>query len=272
DHQHPTTYMANGPPKAWQYYLHCEDLDIISINTFRSMAQLSKVFRYAGRFIDKPVIISEWAPSGYWNAATTSWGAPIEMNAEEKSFSYGNFYADYLKEGGRLMLGSCLFLWGQKQEQTHTWFSYFTEQGEPTTLVDKMSYIWTGNHPVNHAPLAQTIQVDTFGLAEEVFLEAGKAAYAVGYGQDSDGDSLYSDWEITKEYQRGLTTGGDKELRPPSIDSLILRVSNDSLYFRAPEETGAYRLYYYLRDSHGKAGVVNLPFYVIKPSGLVELP
>ncbi len=271
DDQHPTSYMANGPTGALKSYQYCRDLDIISINTFRSMAQLSKAFHYGGRFINKPVLISEWAPSGYWNAATTSWGAPIEMNAEEKAYSYGNFYNNFLKEGGRLMLGSCLFLWGQKQEQTHSWFSYFTEEGEPTALVDKMNHIWTGHPPDNHAPLAQVIRVDTFELGSEIFLEAGKSTYAVGYGKDEDGDHLISSWEVTEEYQRELSTGGDKEIRPPSIDSLILYSSNDTLYFNAPEETGAYRMYYYLRDSHGKAGIVNVPFYVVKPSGLVDV-
>ena len=51
-----------------------------------------------------------------------------------------------------LCLGSYVFLWGQKQERTPTWYGIFTESGEATESVDVMQYLWTGEWPDNRSP------------------------------------------------------------------------------------------------------------------------
>lgn len=271
DARHLTTYMAEGPEGAWDTYRRCKDLDIVSVNTFRSMGKLQWFLSYMDWAIEKPILYSEWGPRGYWNAPTTSWGAPIELNGEEKAAEYLAYYDAFLREGGTLGLGNCLFLWGQKQEQTHTWFSYFTEEREPTVLVDEMGFVWTGKYPENRAPLAQAIGVDTFDVSREVILETNCEYFAEGFARDMDeGDSLSFDWEITREFERGSITGGDVEIRPESMDELLLEVQKggELIRFKTPKEPGPYRMFFYVRDNHGKAGVTNIPFYVTHPSGL----
>lgn len=268
DSRHPTTTMTNGPTGAWKVWQACDDLDVISVNVFQGIDELKSLLKWGGGAIDQPILISEWAPSGYWNASTTTWGAPIEMNAEEKAFSYTRHYQQYLSEESGNLLGSCLFLWGQKQEHTHTWFSVFTEQGEATVLTDEIARLWTGQYPANRAPLAQAIQVGSYEIKEEVYLHPGQEYIATGYALDADGDSLTYHWEITREFERGFITGGDVEQRPAPMTALCLEKAGDRFTFRAPDEIGAYRIYFYARDPHGKAGVMNLPFFVLKKPGL----
>ncbi len=269
DSLHLTTYMAEGPQGAWDTYRRCKDLDVVSVNTFRSMGKLQWFLDYFGWAVQKPLLYSEWGPTGYWNAPTTTWGAPVELNGEEKAAEYSSYYVTFLEEGGKLGLGSCLFLWGQKQEQTHTWFSYFTELGEPTVLVDEIGHLWTGEYVGNRAPVAQAIGVDTFDASREVILETGREYYAEGFAFDvNEDDSLSYDWEITQEYERNAVTGGDAEKRPEPLPELLVEENGQLLKFRTPEEPGAYRIYFYVRDNEGKAGVTNVPFYVNKPSGL----
>ena len=42
------------------------------------------------------------------------------------------------------IVGNYVFLWGQKQERTPTWYGLFTPEGEATESVDVMTYLWTG--------------------------------------------------------------------------------------------------------------------------------
>jgi hypothetical protein len=264
DPQHPTTYMTNGPTGAWKAWKACEDLDIISVNVFSGIDDLKQALSWGGGVINRPILISEWAPSGYWNALSTSWGAPIEANGEEKAVSYVNHYQNYLSEASGGLLGSCLFLWGQKQEQTHSWFSVFTEQGEPTVLVDEITHMWTGTYPTNRAPLAQAIQVGDYEVTQELILYQGETYLATGYAHDFDHDSLTYAWEITREFDRGFITGGDAESRPPALQGLSQAMTGQTMRFYTPSEIGAYRIFFYVRDDHGHAGVTNVPFFVTK--------
>ena len=57
-------------------------------------------------------------------------------------------------------LGSYLFLWGSKQEETHTWFSFFDDEGRESPLVGLMQELWTGRQPANQAPVVRQLLTD----------------------------------------------------------------------------------------------------------------
>ena len=67
-------------------------------------------------------MITEWGPTGWWETASTEWKAPIEQTSEEKRQVYEERYTQYISANPRC-LGSFVFLWGQKEERTPTWFS-----------------------------------------------------------------------------------------------------------------------------------------------------
>jgi hypothetical protein len=266
DSLHPTTYMVNGPEVALSLYRQCPDLDIISINAFSSLPQLQQVFKYGDWAFEKPVLISEWAPKGYWNAPVTAWSAPLEWNSEEKVNAYRQIYTQYLQPDSRLLLGSCIFIWGQKQEQTHTWFSLFSEQGKPLSIVDEMALLWTGAYPPNRAPAIEAILIDGQRQEKDTYLDTERQYQAKVVAHDPENDSLVYSWEITREYKRGDLTGGDREVRPPALPHLLQQQDSTKLWFKAPAQPGAYRLYAYVSDPAEKVAAFNLPFYVLRPA------
>jgi len=270
DGRHPTTYMVNGPEAALDLYRHCPDLDIISINTFGSLHQLDKVLGSFGWAISKPILISEWGPIGYWATPTSEWGAPLEMNSSEKGKAYAEQYTSFLSPDHPLLLGSCLFFWDYKHEQTPTWFSLFTEAGEATNVVDEMTQVWTGKAPANRAPHFAEIHLEGEYPGHGPYLYAGATYSASLDVSDPDGDSLYTQWEISPEFKREGITGGDREQRPPRMPELILEAEAKTLRFQAPEASGPYRLFVYVRDGKGKVATANLPFFVQKTPRLHE--
>ena len=72
------------------------------------------------------------------------------------------------------VIGSYVFLWGQKQERTHTWFGLLMDTGETTESVDVMQFLWTGDWPVNRSPRVRSISLDGNNNKAGATLEPGQ--------------------------------------------------------------------------------------------------
>jgi hypothetical protein len=118
------------------------------------------------------------------------------------------------------LIGSYVFLWGQKQERTPTWFGLFTEAGEETEAVDVMHYIWTGAWPPNRTPRVNSVSLDGKSAKQSVVLLAGESYQATFDVFDHENDSLSYRWEVKPE--SGATqVGGDFEKPLSSLDGLL---------------------------------------------------
>lgn len=137
---------------------YAPNLDYVGINSYGSIDKLGEMIEntaYKG-----PFMVTEWGPSGFWEMPATAWKAPIEQNSEEKRIVYEERYNNYILSNPRCM-GSFVFLWGQKEERTPTWFSMFVEgnvdglplKGEKTPMVEAMQRVWTGKEPTQTAPV-----------------------------------------------------------------------------------------------------------------------
>jgi hypothetical protein len=87
------------------------------------------------------------------------WPAPIEQTSGNKTKTIRKGYEAAIQPGGDCW-GGYVFLWGQKQEATSTWFGLFTEQGESTAVVDLMHELWKGKPPSERAPDIATLTSD----------------------------------------------------------------------------------------------------------------
>ena len=145
DENHPViTVLAGTGPKLEDVQRMCPSLDAIGINSY---GRLHMVPQDADRYgWKKPYIITEFGPRGYWEVDKTDWGLPIEDTSTEKAQVYAKGYTAAIDEKANC-LGSYVFLWGNKQEKTHTWFNLFLEDGTPTEIVDTMTLLWTGEWP-----------------------------------------------------------------------------------------------------------------------------
>ena len=254
DHPVMTVIGTSSMKKVAEIVKQCPNLDLIGINTYGDIYTLSDTLKKYGW--NKPFVIAEWGPDGYWEVSKTSWGAPYEQTGREKLDCYEQKYRKAIESGN--CLGSYVFYWYHKQEITHTWFSMFNEKGEETPLPKLMKMMWTGELDANLAPVVDSINIDKFVRYQDIILKAGSAHKAIVTASDPDKDELTYQWEVRPEAVYASYAGqGEKEPKP--IPGLIVD-QKMTIRFTVPKEKGAYRLYVYVTDGNNQFSTANLPF------------
>lgn len=245
---------------------YAPSLDYVGINVYGPMKEVRQTVAqsaYKGAFM-----ITEWGPTGWWETASTVWKAPIEQSGEEKRLVYEKRYTKYILKNPRC-LGSFVFLWGQKEERTPTWFSMFVEggvrglplQGEKTPMVEAMQRVWSGNDLTDTAPVVQDMTINGKRAIDNIQIKASVPFEAQVFASDKENHRLTYIWEVLKE-ATVLGFGGSYEPRPERIGEV--ETSEDSKYSATISAPGEYRLYVYVSDNTGFVSTINIPFQVIK--------
>lgn len=236
----------------------CSDLDLISIQMYGNLPDLPKLVREYGW--EGAYMVTEWGATGHWEVPKTEWGAPIEENSTLKANNYLKRYKSGIESDSLQCIGSYVFLWGNKQERTPTWYGIYLENGKETESVDVMHFIWNNKWPENRSPQIKAYSLDGKTAYESVKLEAGKSYLAYLKVLDSENDSMSYSWEILPE-SVAIQDGGDVENRPKNIVFETVSQNNGSLAFIAPV-SGEYRLFVYADDGNGHGATANIPFKV----------
>lgn len=261
DGKHVTTTMLAGIDERNASYItdNCPNLDFISIQMYGDIINLQERIQEAG--YEGPYLITEWGATGHWEMPATEWGSPIEQTSTEKAASMRERFEKAIAVDEKNGMGSFVFLWGQKQERTPTWYGLFTENNEETAPIDVMHYLWNGTWPDNQAPAVTQPLLNGQERFDHVRLSPGSAATVTFVATDPDQDSLSVRAEVMPE-PKELSQGGDFEPRPKSIEGLVSRATLDSVAFHAPAEAGNYRILVYVTDGHNNAATFNIPFQV----------
>jgi len=262
DGNHVTTTMLAGigPDEVAYIAENCPDLDFLSIQFYGDIVNLPQRLKEAN--YDGPYLVTEWGATGHWEVPQTEWGSPIEQTSTEKAAAIKERYQEIILGDEENCMGSYVFLWGQKQERTPSWYGLFTEDGEKTEAINVMEYVWTGEWPEHQAPKVHDFTIEgKGGRYDNVYLSAGEEYHAHFDAKHPDKLSLTVRAEIMPEPEE-LSDGGDYEPRPETIEGLILSANNSRISFQAPGGEGAYRIFLYLTDDHNHAATVNIPFYV----------
>jgi hypothetical protein len=261
DPNHPaTTALAGFDAKLAELIrTRAPDLDFVSIQMYGDIVNLPRSLEEA-RW-DAPYFVTEWGATGHWEVAKTPWGAPIEQNSSEKAASYLRSHETAIASDPERAMGSYVFLWGQKQERTPTWYGMFLADGTETEVIDVMHYIWNGAWPVNRSPRVEGMLLDGRTAQQEVVLDAGGRYAASLAVSDPDGDELEFRWEVMRESE-ATQEGGDLEEVPEVLPGLLRVVGPGRVDVTAPAEAGPYRLFVYAYDGRGHAGHANIPFLV----------
>ncbi|EEF63056.1 glycoside hydrolase family 2 TIM barrel-domain containing protein [Pedosphaera parvula] len=261
DPNHPTTTSLAGISKGLidQIKVHAPDLDLLCVQSYADIVNLPRQLRDSGW--DGPYAVTEWGATGHWECGKTGWGAPIEENSSIKADAYRKRYETAIASDTKNCLGSYVFLWGQKQERTPTWYGMFLPSDEATETVDVMQYLWTGVWPEFRSPQLKGFWLDEKTAGQNVRLTAGQGYAAKVLVQSPADATLTYVWEVMEE-SSAQSVGGDSEVQPRRLPGLVSSKSSGSAQLKAPEKTGAYRLFVYALDSHGKAAYANIPFFV----------
>lgn len=234
-------------------------LDLIGIQLYGDIGALPAKLRES-RWTG-PYIVTEWGPTGHWESPSTAWKAPIEDDASRKAALLQQRYEQVIDRDRTQGLGSYVFLWGDKQERTPTWYGLFLPGGESTPAVDAMQYVWTGRWPDNRAPSIRPVVLDNRIALDSIALRPGAAYEAQAEAQDSDGDTLRYRWKVLRE-STATSIGGDREDVPPEVPVGLQGDDKGRVRFTAPQAPGAYRLFVEVHDGHGHAAYANVPFRV----------
>ncbi|RYY17322.1 MAG: hypothetical protein EOO36_09895, partial [Cytophagaceae bacterium] len=261
DPNHPTSTVLAGASKKEIDYVktRCPAVDILSINTYAGLATLPQQVRDAGW--TGPYLVAEWGPTGHWEGPQTPWKASVEETSSQKAAVYKSRYEASVAQDKTQCLGSYVFLWGQKQERTPTWYGLFTETGEETEVLDVLQYEWSGHYPKNRAPHIAALTLTDKTATDGITLLPGQPTSAQATVTDPEGDPLTYQWELLPE-STDLRQGGDRESRPTAVPGNVAANETGVALFGAPRQPGAYRLFVYAHDGHGNVATGNVPFLV----------
>lgn len=261
DPNHPTTTTLAGISRreVQEIKERAPDLDILSFQVYGKLEQLPKQVRNYGW--DGPYMVTEWGATGHWEVPRTSWGVPIEENSSVKAKNYLKRYQNSIQKDTAQCIGSYVFLWGQKQERTPTWYGVFTEDGSATESVDVMEYLWTGNWPQNRSPIIESFHLNNKDAYSNIKLAANQLYQAEVKSSDPDGDKLTYSFEILHE-STDLKDGGDLENRPETVHWNRKELKEGMIEFSVPDVKGAYRIFVYVHDGNEHVATANIPFFV----------
>jgi hypothetical protein len=206
-------------------------------------------------------MVTEWGPTGHWEGLQTEWNAPVEETSTEKAAVYQNRYQYGIERDKANCLGSYVFLWGQKQERTPTWYGLFTNKGEENEVVDMMHYLWKGSFPKNKAPHLYGFLLNNQKANQSVYLKPGVTYQAEAIAMDPDNDRLNYRWELLPEATK-VGEGGDHEDKPTAVQMTHTNKGEGKISLIAPKTSGAYRLFVYVEDGKNKVATANIPFFV----------
>ncbi len=263
DPNHPTCTVTAGldQEEVKLIMANAPSIDIYGINTYGDLGAVKDNLRKFGW--KGPYIISEWGPNGHWEVKKVKWGAPIEQSSTEKANSYQERYEKYIAADKEMCIGSYVFLWGQKQETTSTWYGLFSETGESCEALDRIQKLWTGKEPSNFCPSLDSLVVNGMRKGDNITIMAEEKFDAIAFANDKDNDNLKFKWQLVPE-STDIKSGGDKESAPKPIMGAVLKKKGNKCELRAPVQEGAYRLFLFITDGHNHYAYTNVPLYIVK--------
>lgn len=261
DPDHPVTTMLAGidAPTVAAITSRAPSLDFLSFQIYGEIDQLPEILAEAG--YSGPYQITEWGPTGHWECPETDWGRPFEPSSTQKADDIARRYSEIILADNLRCIGAYIFLWGQKQERTPTWYGMFLETGERTQAVDVMQQAWAGQVPVQKAPKIQSLRLNNQEAPASIEAKVGESLNAQVLLSQS-GDHIIS-WRVREEVPAVLQSdGGDFEPTPPTVESKLGTQSHRFSFQLS--EPGEYRLFCQVDASHQASAVTNIPF-LIKP-------
>jgi len=254
DPAHPTFTAVAGlsAEKAQGLNEHTPSLDYVGVNTYGGLFRLREHLAEIGW--ERPWLVTEWGPHGFWERPKSTSGAPLEQTSTEKAAMMRSGYEEVIAPGGAC-LGSYVFLWDWKFEATSTWFGLFTHEGEMTESVDVLEEKWSGQKPSNLAPKIQPMTDVPIKP-----IEPGASFTARAEATDPDGDALVWRWSVLAE--KTTHDAGQRPRMPDAIKGAIVSTEDDRAQIKAPSRPGVYRLHVWISDGHDHAATANVPFEV----------
>lgn len=265
DPEHPvTTTIPNfNIVQIWMTRQKVPGLDLISFNTFGQLNKLNQRLEQFSRIWDGPFLVAEWGTLGPWESDITAWQAPVENTSSKKAELLRKMYAADLPVHNPRCLGALAFYWGHRQEATGTWFSLFSESGQPTESVAALREVWGKPAHTENWPKVNYMLLGGKGARDNILLNSGArhtASLLLDSGNRAPVETLR--WRVTREdwYQYP----GRKYHPQPLLDTVVRAEDGLELAFAVPRRGGPYRIFVEINARNGNIATANTPFYVVE--------
>ena len=215
-------------------------LDFISINSYYTerISSLDSIANYF--YPNKPYLVSEFGPSGYWvpeYTPTDARGQLMEASSYQKAKEYIDNWENYIAPNNGKNLGGVAFCWRDRFEGTATWFGITDISNRIKPGYYALKEAWTGEKepfPIADAYIIPPWEVSTYRLSKVVT-------------KDFKRRDLHYEWYICRETM--LERVGDIDLQDLDRSALI----------DLPEEASEYRIYVHISDEEGHVVTASTP-------------
>jgi hypothetical protein len=265
DSNHPVSTAINFVSRKMManLWFRSRKLDVIGINIFGNIQVIHPHIKFISFIFGKrPYYVSEYGSDGWWEARYTAWGAPIEPTSTKKAEQIEKRYHIINANDYSNILGSLIFIWGNKFETTQTWFSMFSEDYKVET-VKVLESLWKNSSAKPDLIGVDYMLVDKKGAADNIIFSPNELINAELIFIDTETDSMKIVWEIYSGLLN-IAEGEIKSISDKSIDSFV-SFEDKKVSFITPENEGPYRIFAYVYDKDGYFATTNTPFYVLNP-------
>lgn len=265
-----TTTIASYPTKTYdptQIRIFAPDIDFISLNIYEFAHRVKRERQNIIWGLDAPYLVTEWGGTPYWVMDQTEWGAIIEPSSSsyEKTQQIIQNYMINFERDRDHCIGGYVFYFGEKQERTHTTFSFFLHGKYKTQALESVEYCWNDTITGNYCPRITNAYLDNEILEHARYLPTDSQLHYIVTAIDPEAEPLSMAWEIKREGDYFRKFGGESEPIPEFITGETTPFPYSShIPFRTPDEEGAFRLFVYVYDTSGNAASVNMPFYTLR--------
>ena len=271
DPNHPVTLAVTEdftPAKAHGLRDVCKDLDFLSCNCYihpDGSYPMVAILDEAGW--EKPFLSTELGPEGWWyhellGKRYMPWKVVHDYTSTEKEEKYA-FCIENLIHDPRC-LGTMAFVWGYQRswrDEVKEWYGLVDRNMYTYGAVDVMQYYWTGSWPAKRAPRiekAHDLTMNGKVWDDCIRVKPGSANRAAVKVKNVSSEKLRYHWRVIKE--RSSNEDGSFH---DGIPGLIRKDGSPAVRFKAPSESGAYRLYIHVYDDvNRKAAYASIPFFV----------
>ena len=234
---------------------HGRALDMVGVNSYyveniRSLDRIVNTY-----YPQKPYIVSEFGPSGYWDKNLNH--AKIDTVLEEMSDKFkADYYAmqwrEFMSPDHRHLMGGIAYCWHDRIEGTATWYGITDYKGRKKPVYYALKEAWTGDSIHPEMPIIDI----KWG---EKYLIPGKYMPFQAIQLGSDLKQVSYEWSLQ-------TADGTEEF-PGYIRKLG---KGDHITMKVPDIAGHYRLYLYAHDGKGNVTTMSHPIDVANGNRYIE--
>lgn len=242
DSDHPTIYTSAGLAGLKYIVDYVPEIDIFGINLYGGIGFALKSCKDSG--LNRPVIITELGPIGYWDVKKDGNGIAPDQNDVTKAVTIRNYLKE--TEGYKdILLGTYVFHLGETSQDSMTWWNLNYEGYKRAQFWEVYKY-YTGN-PVPVLP-----KILQFSLSKRQGLRTGEwVAVNLKIAYPKPEELTYDFFGST--FQLGaIAYYVNKKLDLP------VEHSGDEVKIRMPAVAGLYRIYTVVKDKNGNAATMNV--------------